>query len=69
MNIKKMRKLLAITILAITLSCASDSHVDKCMEINAKYDKLVGQAGGDHDFIASLEKTRNIRLREAGCIK
>ena len=64
-----MKKILAITILAITLSCASDSHVDKCMEINAKYDKLTGLANGDHDQIAELEKVRNIQLKEAGCIK
>lgn len=64
-----MKKLLAITILVITLSCALDSHVDECMEINAEYDRLTGLASDDHDKVKDLERSRNLKLKEAGCIK
>ena len=64
-----MKKILAIAVLAITLSCASDDHVNKCMEINAKYDKLVGLATYDHSKIQDLEAARNLTLKAEGCIK
>jgi len=64
-----LKKILAFAIMAITLSCASDDHVDKCMEINAKYDKLVGLATYDHSKIQDLETARNLALKAEGCIK
>ena len=65
-----MKKILFTAILALTLSsCVSNDTFDNCMEINAKYDRMVGQANGDNNLIRNIEESRNKELKESSCIK